>query len=196
MTSRKCAAPGCSQRFEPRPNGRPRLYCSKACRDMAGRRRRRQLRPYFMSSTDEWSTPADLFARLNAEHHFTLDVCANADNAKCERYFSRADDALAQIWQGVCWMNPPYGRDIDRWVAKAYDSARAGATVVCLVPARTDTAWWQRFIPLGEVTFVAGRIKFNGSGSAPFPSAVVVFQRGFQRDGECVETRVETATLA
>jgi phage N-6-adenine-methyltransferase len=145
-----------------------------------------------MSNTDEWSTPDDLFERLDAEYHFTLDVCASADNAKCERYFTRVDDALAQIWEGVCWMNPPYGRDLDRWVAKAYDSAQAGATVVCLVPARTDTAWWQRFVPLGEVSFLAGRVKFNGAGSAPFPSAVVVFRYGFRYQGGRNETRNET----
>jgi phage N-6-adenine-methyltransferase len=145
-----------------------------------------------MSNTDEWSTPDDLFARLDAEHDFTLDVCASAANAKCERYFTRADDALAQIWEGVCFMNPPYGRDIDHWVAKAYDTARGGHTVVCLVPARTDTAWWQRFVTLGEVTFLAGRVKFNGAGSAPFPSAVVVFRHGFRHAGHRDESHDET----
>ena len=87
-------------------------------------------------------------------------------------------DGLRQEWKGVCWMNPPYGREIGKWVRKAYESARDNnATVVCLLPARTDTKWFHDYcIPYGEITFVKGRLKFGGAKSgAPFPSAVVVF---------------------
>jgi len=74
-------------------------------------------------------------------------------------------------------MNPPYGREIGKWVKKAYESAQSGATVVCLVPARTDTAWWHDYCAKGEIRFVRGRLKFGGSkNSAPFPSAVVIFR--------------------
>lgn len=133
---------------------------------------------HFSSKTDLWATPQDFFDRLNAEFGFTLDVCALPENAKCERYFTPDEDGLRQQWQGACWMNPPYGRTIGQWVQKAYQSAQDGATVVCLLPARTDTAWWHTWVlQADEVRFLRGRLKFGGSkNSAPFPSAVVVFR--------------------
>jgi len=134
---------------------------------------------HFSSETDLWATPQAFFARLDECWHFTLDVCALPENAKCSRYFSPTDDALKQRWEGTCWMNPPYGREIGRWVKKAYESAIAGATVVCLLPARTDTAWWHDYAKKGEIEFLRGRFKFGGhSNSAPFPSAIVVFVGG------------------
>lgn len=96
----------------------------------------------FSSATGEWSTPQDVYDALDTEFGFTLDPCATPENAKCERYFTKEDDGLAQEWTGVVFMNPPYGRQIGRWLKKAYESALAGATVVCLVPSRTDTRWW------------------------------------------------------
>lgn len=129
------------------------------------------------SATDEWATPQALFDRLNEQYNFTLDVCALPSNAKCERYFSQQEDGLSQAWQGQCFMNPPYGRKIGAWVKKAYESAKAGATVVCLLPARTDTAWWHDYCMKGEIEFMRGRLKFgNSKNSAPFPSAIVVFR--------------------
>ncbi len=195
-TVRTCARRGCGVRFTASAKGRPRLYCSAACRQAAARQRQRT-KPYFLTGTPEWATPPELFARLDAEHGpFTLDVCATPDNAKCASYFTKADDALSQIWRGVCWMNPPYGRDLGRWVAKAVDSAAAGATVVCLLPARTDTAWWRDFAPLGQVEFLRGRVRFNGgngsTSAAPFPSCVIVFRRGLRNGDGHDETRNET----
>ena len=129
------------------------------------------------SNTDEWATPQDLFNKLNAEFHFTLDVCATQENAKCPTFYSKEQNSLNQNWQGVCWMNPPYGRAIGEWVRKAMQSARLGATVVCLVPSRTDTAWWWDICMKGEIRFIRGRLKFGGcENSAPFPSAIVVFR--------------------
>lgn len=91
----------------------------------------------------DWATPQELFDAYDAEFGFVLDVCASADNAKCERYFTIEQDGLRQVWApGPCWMNPPYGREIGRWTAKARRAGEAGITVVGLVPARTDTAWW------------------------------------------------------
>lgn len=131
----------------------------------------------FSSKTCEWETPIEFFKELDAKYHFTLDVCATKENAKCEKFFTREDDGLAQNWSGVCWMNPPYGREIGKWVKKAYESALRGVTVVCLLPARTDTAWWHDYCMKGEITFIRGRLKFGGcSNPAPFPSAVVVFK--------------------
>lgn len=134
----------------------------------------------FSSNTCEWETPQDFFDTWNARFNFTLDVCATKQNAKCEKFFTKEDDALTKEWKGVLWMNPPYGREIKAWIKKAYETAQAGdGTVVCLLPARTDTAWWHDYCMKGEVTFIRGRLKFGGSkNSAPFPSAVVVFYGG------------------
>jgi phage N-6-adenine-methyltransferase len=134
---------------------------------------------HFSSATDEWATPQDFFDKLMATYRFTLDVCATAENAKCADFYTKEDNGLTKYWMGRCWMNPPYGRDIKYWVKKAYESARDnGALVVCLLPARTDTAWWHDYVlPYGEVTFIRGRLKFGGAkNSAPFPSAIVVFK--------------------
>ncbi len=133
---------------------------------------------HFSSAKDDWETPTPLFDVLHAEFGFTLDVCASKENAKVRPYFTRTDDGLSQEWSGVSWMNPPYGRAISAWVEKAYRSAKTGTTVVCLVPARVDTAWWFNYCQFGEIRFLRGRLKFGGhSNSAPFPSAVVVFPR-------------------
>jgi phage N-6-adenine-methyltransferase len=127
------------------------------------------------SITDQWATPQDFFDQQNALHGpFDVDVCADATNAKCAVYFDKDADGLKQTWAGKCWMNPPYGRDIGKWMKKAYES---GATVVCLVPARTDTTWWHDYAMKGKITFIKGRLKFGSAlNSAPFPSAVVVFR--------------------
>lgn len=120
-----------------------------------------------------------LFDELNEEFAFETDVCAIPENAKCARYFTPDDDGLVQEWEGVCWCNPPYGREIGKWVQKAAESAENGATVVMLLPARTDTRWFHRYIyGMREIRFIAGRLKFGGSkNSAPFPSMVVVFRK-------------------
>lgn len=138
----------------------------------------RSMGVHYSSATDQWSTPQDLFDELHREFGFTLDVCATDENAKCPAYFTEAQDGLAQDWRGVCWMNPPYGDLIREWVKKAYESAQAGATVVCLVPARVDTGWWWDYCRFGEVRFLRGRLRFGSADTgAPFPSAVVVFGR-------------------
>ena len=131
-----------------------------------------------MSETVEWSTPKEVFARLNATHGFTLDPCSTHDNAKCSKHYTASENGLAQSWQGErVFMNPPYGRAIGAWMKKAYDESRGSALVVCLVPARTDTAWWHDYAAKGDVRFIRGRLKFGGGKkSAPFPSALVVFK--------------------
>jgi phage N-6-adenine-methyltransferase len=131
---------------------------------------------HYSSATDLWPTPQDTFDALDREFGFGTDVCAIASNAKCPTYFTPEQDGLSKDWSGVCWMNPPYGREIGKWMRKAYESSLIGATIVCLVPARTDTAWWHDYAAKGEVRFLRGRLKFNGIKDAPFPSAVVVFR--------------------
>jgi phage N-6-adenine-methyltransferase len=132
------------------------------------------------SNTDLWATPQDFFDKLNKQYNFDLDVCALPENAKCEKYFTPEIDGLKQDWNGTCWMNPPYGREIGKWVEKAYNEAQKGNTIVALLPARTDTRWFHDHIyMMYGVSFelLKGRLKFGGSkNSAPFPSMVVVFK--------------------
>ncbi len=141
-------------------------------------KQRHNLLPLFSSTSDEWPTPQLLFDALNSEFGFTLDPCATAANAKCSRYFDRAQDGLSQNWgHETVFMNPPYGKAIGLWMAKAYHSAQAGAVVVCLVPARTDARWWHRYAMRGEIRLLCGRVRFvGGKHAAPFPSAIIVFR--------------------
>lgn len=167
----------------------------------------------FTSATYEWPTPDDLYTTLDREFHFTLDPCATADNAKTERYFTKETDGLAQEWTGRAFMNPPYGRQIGHWVAKAYTESRHwDATVVCLIPARTDTAYWHDYVMhAAEIRFIHKRLNFDNdrqaarvttgeskAHNAPFPSVVVVFRPGYEgpptvsaisRDGNPLSTR-------
>ena len=127
----------------------------------------------FSSASDNWSTPQKTFDELNAEFGFTLDVCASPENTKCTRFFTVQQDGLSQDWEGeICWMNPPYGRHIGKWVAKA-----SIHRVVALLPARTDTRWFHNFIlDKAKIRFIRGRLKFGGAeNSAPFPSMVVIW---------------------
>lgn len=137
----------------------------------------RRIPAHHSSLSDEWITPQEFFARLDAEFGFELDVAARPTNAKTRRFFSLQENGLAQEWRGVVWCNPPYTRrQIGLWVRKAYESALAGATVACLIPARTRIRYWHEYVMrAAEVRFVRGRLRFSDSKSAaPFPSAVVV----------------------
>ena len=129
----------------------------------------------FSSKTDLWATPQELFDKYDAIYHFETDVCALPGNAKCKRFFTPEMDGLKQEWTGVCWCNPPYGRQIGKWVEKA---CKSFATVVMLLPARTDTKWFHDWcLPYGKIEFLRGRLKFGGcENSAPFPSMIVVFE--------------------
>lgn len=133
----------------------------------------------FSSKSDEWETPQEFFDELNNEFRFTLDVAASDNNRKCFHYYTKQEDALKQSWIGTVWCNPPYGREVGKWVCHAYwQSVIAKSTVVMLLPARTDTKWFHDYI-LGkaEIRFIRGRLKFGGSkNSAPFPSMVVIFR--------------------
>lgn len=135
----------------------------------------------FSSQTDEWATPQWLFDELDAEFHFDLDPCATDENHKCAEYYTKADDGLAKNWEGrTVFCNPPYGRQIVKWVRKACEEAqKPGTTVVLLVPARTDTKWFHEYIyGKAEIRFIRGRLHFNNSKqSAPFPSMVVVWRK-------------------
>lgn len=132
----------------------------------------------FKSNTVEWATPDDVFQPLDNEFGFTLDVASTHENAKCEQHFTQEDDGLSQQWDGVCWMNPPYGKDVPKWLKKALDESSRGVTTVCLIPARTNTKWFHELcLNKAEVRFVKGRPKFGDSNHGlPLPLAVVIYR--------------------
>ena len=137
---------------------------------------------HFKSESNEWETPQDLYNELDKQYGFTLDPCATPSNAKCDKYYTKEDDGLSKSWGGeIVFMNPPYGREIGKWVKKAYEESLKGTVVVCLIPARTDTKYYHNYIfPYAkDIRFIKGRLKFdNGTGvfsPAPFPSAIIVF---------------------
>lgn len=145
----------------------------------------------------EWRTPPDLYKTLGTEFRFDLDAAATEENALCSHCYSMSDDALNRDWVGKSvWCNPPYGLGIGKWVRKGFEEAQTGTTVVMLIPARTDTSWWHRYVMCAaEIRLVRGRLRFSGHDmNAPFPSAVVVFRpgehlprfRAIERDGSVV----------
>lgn len=138
------------------------------------------INPGMMSSNkSDWETPEELFRILDDEFHFTLDVCATDDNKKCKNFFDPSKNGLIQPWAGnVCWCNPPYGREYPKWIHKGYKEVVLNKiTAVYLLPARTDTEVFHRYIMTAdEIRFVRGRICFSGGGPAPFPSMVVVMR--------------------
>ena len=134
----------------------------------------------YSSKTDNWATPQDFYDKLDSEFHFTLDPCADKNNHKCKKYYTKEDDGLLQDWGGeIVFCNPPYGRQISKWVEKCFNESRKDKTiVVMLIPARTDTKYFHRYIyNKAELRFVKGRLKFGDSkANAPFPSMVVIFR--------------------
>lgn len=131
------------------------------------------------SNSNEWATPINFYNELNKEFNFTLDPCATDENHKCKKYYTQKQNGLKHTWGGErVYCNPPYGREISKWVEKAYTENKNGTFVVMLLPARTDTKWFHNYIyKQHEIRFIKGRLKFNdGKQSAPFPSMVVVMR--------------------
>ena len=130
------------------------------------------------TARDDWETPQVLFDELDEEFHFTLDAAATVENAKCEKFFTIEEDGLTQDWSGVVWLNPPYGRGVDKWIAKARNESLRGCTVVILTFSRTDTRWFHDYVyHQAELRFLKGRLKFvGGKYSSPFPSMLIIFR--------------------
>lgn len=133
---------------------------------------------HFSAQTCQWATPDWLFDEMNKEFDFDIDACALPENAKCEKYFTPNDDGLLMPWSGSVWCNPPYGNRIADWVQKAWRESGNGCTVVCLLPARTDTRWFHNYIlGVAEIRFIKGRLKFGGAKNpAPFPSMICIYK--------------------
>ncbi len=128
----------------------------------------------------DYSTPVSFYNRLDDEFHFTLDPCASPENTKCAKFFTYHENGLVQDWGcEVVFMNPPYGYQTETWMAKALSASQRGATVVCLVSARTSTRWWHDIAMQGEIRFVRGKIRFIGMKfEAPQSHAVIIFRPG------------------
>ena len=122
----------------------------------------------FSSIKMDWRTPDSLFLKLNKEFYFDCDPCpANP-----------TFDGLNIPWGKSNFVNPPYGRELPKWIKKCYEEYKKGKTVVFLIPSRTDTRWWHDYcMKATEIRFIKGRLKFQGAkNSAPFPSVIVIFK--------------------
>lgn len=109
----------------------------------------------------EWETPTPFFEKVNMEFDFTLDACALPHNAKCAAYFAPEHDSLSRCWSGSVWLNPPYGKDIEQWLRKAMNEASRGATVVALIPTRTNAPWWHLYaMKAHEIRFIKSKLAF------------------------------------
>ncbi len=134
----------------------------------------------FSSNDQTWETPQEFFNKLDKEFNFTLDPCCTEKTAKCKKYYTPRENGLIQDWTNeTVFMNPPYGREISDWLKKAYEDSLKGSLVVCLIPSRTDTKYWHDYcMKASEIRFIKGRLKFgNSKNSAPFPSAIVIFNK-------------------
>jgi phage N-6-adenine-methyltransferase len=137
------------------------------------------LNPSLYSSDEmSWETPSTLFNKLNDEFNFTLDPCCVKETAKCPLYYTPEIDGLKQPWFGSVFMNPPYGRTIKLWMAKAaHESSLRKSLVCCLVPVRSDSKWWHHYaMKSSEIRLLNRRLTFEGGNNkAPFPAALVIF---------------------
>ena len=116
-----------------------------------------------------WKTPKALYAQLDAEFGFDFDPCPP----------NPSFDGLSVEWGGANFVNPPYGRELPKWIEKGFKEWKKGKLVVFLIPSRTDTRWWHDFVMQAEeIRLIKGRLHFDDAkGAAPFPSCVVVFRK-------------------
>ena len=126
----------------------------------------------------DWQTPDNVLDLVRQVGPIALDPCTTDDNpTKALAYYTPATDGLSQSWtdsNGIVYVNPPYGRALPLWLDKCWHEADAGAEVLALVPARTDTTWWQSNVLGASICFWRGRLRFKGAPHpAPFPSALL-----------------------
>jgi phage N-6-adenine-methyltransferase len=135
------------------------------------------------SKRQYWETPPEIFNPLNDEFDFTLDPCAEPETAKCKKYFTIHENGLYQDWsKDVVFCNPPYGKNVDKWIIKSILESKKGATVVMLLKADTSTKRFHDIIQPNakEIRFLRGRVKFLINGkrqtNPTFASMVVIFK--------------------
>lgn len=131
-----------------------------------------------------WTTPPELLERLYevVGGGFDLDSCSPTRRGpvRARLRYTADDDGLALPWRGTVYVNPPYGRQLPLWIAKARREVEEGraAVVIALVPTRTDTRWWHEHVAgHADIWMLRGRLAFgNGSQAAPFPSAIIAWE--------------------
>lgn len=171
-----------------RPRKHPDIRTAWAAASKAYRERQKwqltKFKPLMSSASEDWFTPSEIYlpvlARLGRDA-FDLDPCSPSRDGPIPalKRFTKEDDGLRQPWQGLVWCNPPYGREIRKWIDKAISEYQAGADIILLVPARTDTQWWHHLMDAGgRPEFLKGRIRFlrpdgTPGAASPFPSALV-----------------------
>jgi phage N-6-adenine-methyltransferase len=146
---------------------------------------------------DDWTTPPEIFDPINKTFRFDLDAAAgSAEEARTPAFIPPSVDALSVNWIDYCrpkkgrqygtvWLNPPYGREVNLWVEKAEKEAARGLFVVVLIPANTDTEYWQEWIVESPycvgVIFLSPRVRFilpdegKERGSAPKGHAIIIY---------------------
>jgi phage N-6-adenine-methyltransferase len=129
------------------------------------------------SKSIEYSTPSAIVQPLIVEFDLQLDVCASSKNHKLPNYFTINDNALNKQWHGNCWMNPPFDRNLGKWVKKAHHEAKQnGGTKVCLFPVRSNTSWWNEVCPDAEIRFINGEVNFNDEPRGLWwPMCIMIF---------------------
>lgn len=128
----------------------------------------KRMNVHFSSQRLDWKTPKAVYQILDAEFNFDYDPCPI--NPKV--------DGLKSEWGRSNFVNPPYGRELPKWIEKGFEQWMKGSLVVFLIPSRTDTRWWHHYcMKASEIRFIKGRLKFDDyKNSAPFPSAIVIFK--------------------
>ena len=138
----------------------------------------------FKSDKVVYSTPIKLFRVINDEFNSTLDVCANSENTKCKNFFTEKDNGLIQDWKGICWMNPPFNKELKKWVIKARDESKKHNSIICcLVPFRGNTIWFRDICMDAEIRFIIGEVNFNDLERGLWlPMCLMIF--GTNKDGQ------------
>ena len=129
------------------------------------------------SDSMEYSTPLQIVEPLIREFNLTKDVCASSLNYKLSDYWTKQDNSLLKDWEGNCWMNPPFSRDLGKWVKKAFnDTIKFGGTKVCLIPVRSNTKWWAEICTQAEIRFINGEVNFNNEKRGLWlPMCIIIF---------------------
>lgn len=145
----------------------------------------------FKSDSIEYSTPQKLFEFMDGQYHFERDVCASEQNRKCDLYFTKDEDALTKEWLGNCWMNPPFNKQLGKFVLKMHSEFKAhGGVKVALVPVRSNTVWWSRVVRDAEVVFINGEVNFNDADRGLWlPMCFLVFGNGMAGTHSVIDYR-------